>query len=186
MPIFHQSHHHVNNLVLSPNFSTILFFFQWFFFDLVYSPTAKAKLKFNHGHGVSKFREFSRWPRVSRWSVADAANCATGRIHYRAAGTQVAETIKQGMGGSSNDWLHGADSMSTALSVYRSPAAVLPISAVLFYRIARSSLVKRKTRIVWRIVQKFFPLCLSFSGNINLWRSFETNCKLTHRAWLYD
>ena len=72
---------------------------------------------------------------MSRWSAADAANCATGRIHYRVGGTQVAETIKQGMGGSPNDWLHGADSMSTVLSVYHSPAAVLPISVVLFYRV---------------------------------------------------
>lgn len=42
------------------------------------------------------------------------------------------------MGGSSNDWLHGADSMSTVPSVYHSPAAVLPISAPLFYRIVYS------------------------------------------------
>ena len=75
--------------------------------------------------------------------------CATGRIHYRAGGTQVAETIKQGMGGSPNDWLHGADSMSTVLSIYHSPAAVLPISVVLFYRVACPvpRLVGRKIRI---------------------------------------
>lgn len=59
------------------------------------------------------------------------------------------------MGGSSNDWLHGADSMSTVPSVYHSPAAVLPISAPLFYRIvysrptgqAKNSYIRRNWKV---------------------------------------